>query len=166
MEQENNSSNTPIMMIAVISTLVVIGLLVALNKPKLQQVNSMHHKDELLGILTAMKHVNDNVLPMHDTEGESDVLIDGVAIPLFNGKLRATSNSLESGLDVAYRAVQTHHTAFDSWNMVGQPSKANEPRRIKLQHTAAPVTCHIIYVEAGTLKQPTAEKYIVMDEGC
>ncbi|MBM7074320.1 hypothetical protein JQC92_20220 [Shewanella sp. 202IG2-18] len=166
MDQDNQSSNTPIMMIAIIATLVVIGLLIALNKPALEQATTKHHQSELLGLLTAIKHVNQQVLPMHNSEGEADVLIDGVAVPLFNGKLRATSSSLERGLDVAYRSIQTHHTAFDYWNMIGQPSKSNEPRKIQLQHKEAPANCHIIYVEAGTLEQPNAEQYILNDKGC
>lgn len=166
MEQEQNSPHTPLIMIAVIVTLVVVGLLIALNRPQLQQANSIYHKAELMGLLTVLRHVNEQVLPKYSSEGESDVLIEGIAVPLLNGKLRATTGSLERGFDVVYLSKQTHHTAIDFWNMIGRPSKANEPKQIQLQHKEAPMNCHIIYVEAGTSELPMAEQYIVVDDGC
>ena len=166
MEPEQTSSNTPLIMIGVISTLVVVGLLIALNKPQLQQASTAHHRAELLGVLTAIKHINEQLLPKDAATGKTDVLIEGVAIPLLNGRLRATEGSLKRGLDVAYRSIQTEHTPFDYWNMLGRPSNANEPMQIQLQHKDAPEGCHIIYIEAGTIEIPKDEQYVLVDKGC
>ena len=166
MESENNTSSTPLILIGLIATLVVVGLLIALNKPQLKQASSAHHRAELLGVLTAIKHVNEKVLPINSEKGHADVVLEGIAVPLFNGKLRATEIGLKLGLDAAYHSIQNHHTTFDYWNMLGRPSKANQPKQILLQHKDAPDNCHLIYIEAGTINAPQAEQYIVVDRGC
>ncbi|MCL1077987.1 hypothetical protein L2734_07330 [Parashewanella spongiae] len=151
-----------------IATIVVVMLLVTIKKNSIQNLQSQERKDALQGVLVAIKHVNDRVLPQQNAlaSGIQERSIEGIPITMMNGQLRANRTALSNGLDLAYIVSRTHHSTFQNWQVLDVPHHISHPVKVKIQQFQAPDNCHLIYSEAGVADKKQGVKYLVIDHGC
>ncbi|MGB0895450.1 MAG: hypothetical protein ACPGUD_13695 [Parashewanella sp.] len=163
-----NMDGKKLMVLVMVTTIIVICLLVAINQNRTQQTISSERKSALEGLEVAIRHVNEKVLydPDGVVLGRSQQIIDTIPVTLLNGKLRANSQSLENGLAIAYKALQTEHSAFDNWIIIELPTNNDNARKVKLKHHVTPTDCHLIYTEAGTEDKAAAPIYQTVNAGC
>ncbi|RLV60712.1 hypothetical protein D5018_05410 [Parashewanella curva] len=168
MNHHRGMSNSKILVLVAGIVLILLILLVTVNQEKKMEALKANHQHALTDIVVAIKHVNEVVLGPEPTGnfGIHHDYFGDVSLDLVNGKLRATTSSLENGLDIARKLLVLPHIKKIDWQMIPSKTASLGAHQIKLIPRGAGANCYLLYTEAGTSSHPRAPQYIIVNNGC